>query len=82
MASTESIIQSTGFFETGHVSNRCQVRYTCFSQRQQRPSRNGFNQSLIQSTGFLETAIERDLAMNENSVWLLLNGKSTYTTAN
>ena len=38
MASTGSIIQSTGFFETGHVSNRCQVRYTCSLQRQQRPS--------------------------------------------
>ena len=71
-----------GIFETGHVSNRCQVRYTCSSQRQQRSSRNCFNQSLIQSTGFLETAMERDITMNENSVWLLLNGKSTYTTAN
>ena len=32
--------------------------------------------------GILETAIERDITMNENSVWLLLNGKNTYTTAN
>ena len=52
MASTRSIIQSTGFFKTGHVSDRCQFRYTCSSQWQQPPSGNGFNQSLIQSTGF------------------------------